>query len=249
MKKALKYIAAKGLGLVPAAGMKKLLVFVLDMYSGGLPPKKGLKFLLELDNRLYALTGQAATRYGGGQHTKHRHVPYHDFFVGRIGQDTTVLDVGCGTGALTFDLAQKAGAKVLGIDLIESNIKRAQSEYPHPRVEYMVGDAIKDLPLRRFDVVVLSNVLEHIENRVEFLRALLRCARPGGLLLRVPLFERDWRIPLKKELKVEWRLDSTHYTEYNQEEFETELKDAGLCITYQETRFGEIWAEAKPIEA
>jgi SAM-dependent methyltransferase len=249
LKKALKYIAAKGLGLIPSAGMNKLLMLVMDLYASGLPPKEGLKFLLELDNRLYALSGQAATRYGGGQHTKHRHVPYHDFFVGRIRQGMTVLDVGCGTGALTFDLAQKAGVKVMGIDLIESNIKRARNEYPHPQVEYMVGDALQDLPQRRFDAVVLSNVLEHIENRVEFLSSLLRTARPGRLLLRVPLFERDWRVPLKKELKVEWRLDSTHYTEYTQKTFEAELSAAGFGITYQETRFGEIWAEAKPIEA
>jgi len=63
-------------------------------------------------------------------------------------------------------------------------------------------------------------------------------------LLRVPLFERDWRVPLKKELGVEWRLDSTHENEYTLESFQEEIQEAGLKIQYLEVRWGEIWCEA-----
>ena len=65
-------------------------------------------------------------------------------------------------------------------------------------------------------------------------------------MLRVPLFEREWRVPLKKELGLEWRLDSTHETEYTLESFEEEMSRAGLRIAHLEVRWGEIWAETHP---
>jgi hypothetical protein len=74
------------------------------------------------------------------------------------------------------------------------------------------------------------------KNRAEFLFA------ADGFL--VPLFERDWRVPLKQELGIDYRLDPTHCTEYTLESFASEMKDAGLKVTYQEVRWGEIWAEA-----
>ncbi len=66
---------------------------------------------------------------------------------------------------------------------------------------------------------------------------------PKRFLIRIPLFEREWRVPLKKELGVEWRLDTTHETEYTLESFSSEISEAGLRITHQEVRWGEIWAE------
>ena len=66
---------------------------------------------------------------------------------------------------------------------------------------------------------------------------------PKRFLIRVPLFERDWRVPLKKELGVEWRLDLDHKTEYTLESFAEEMRQANLKITYQEVRWSEIWAE------
>jgi len=62
----------------------------------------------------------------------------------------------------------------------------------------------------------------------------------------VPLFEREWRVPLKKELGVEWRLDATHETEYTLESFAEELDAAHLQAVYQEVRWSEIWCEAHP---
>ena len=70
--------------------------------------------------------------------------------------------------------------------------------------------------------------------------------RPAHILIRVPLFERDWRVPLKQELGVEWRLDPTHEIEYTIESFAEEIAEAGLTVSLQEIRWGEIWAEVSP---
>lgn len=213
-----------------------------------LPPDKALRFLLRLDAALYLLQGQKAIEYDGGIHTKHRHMRYHDFFVGRTHVGERVLDIGCGIGAVAYDVAEKAGAYVTGIDLSPENIQQAQLRRSHPRVRYILGDVLRDLPSKQFDVVIMSNVLEHLENRVEFLRDVQANLTPSRWLIRVPLFERDWRVPLKQELGLDYRLDPTHRIEYTQESFAEEIQQAGLEMVHQEVRWGEIWAELKPCE-
>jgi len=208
-----------------------------------LPPDKALRFLFRIDGALYEMEGRKSVEYGGGTHTKHRHTGYHDFFVGRVRAGERVLDVGCGSGALAHDLAEKAGASVIGIDLSAANIDAARAMHAHPHVTYRVGDVRDEVPGGPFDVVILSNVLEHLPDRAAFLRRLKDELRPGRFLFRVPLFERDWRTHLRKELGVEWRLDPGHETEYTLESFDNEMADANLNVTHREVRWGEIWAE------
>lgn len=210
--------------------------------------KGAVRFLMLLDNRLYSLQGSAAVKYGDGIHTKHRHTKYHDFFVNRISKNEKVLDVGCGMGAVSYSVAHKSGAYVIGIDHNKRNIEKARIDFSHDNIVYIVGDALASLPNDKINVIILSNVLEHIEMRVDFLIQLCKTVSPQRLLIRVPLFERDWRVPLKKELGIDYRLDKTHFTEYTHESFSDEMNEAGLRITHLESRWGEIWAEVVPIE-
>ena len=110
-----------------------------------------------------------------------------------------------------------------------------------------IGDALKELPEGTFDVVILSNVLEHLQGRPMFLNHVREALKPKRFLIRVPVFERDWRVPLKRELGVEYRLDTTHEIEYTLESFTQEMEKAGLKITHQEVRWSEIWGEVVPI--
>lgn len=234
------------LAKLPPAHAASLLADVMGRHVESLPPDEGLRFLFEIDRRLYKLQGRMSIRYDGGIHTKHRHTRYHDFFVRHIHPGERVLDIGCGMGAVAYDVAEKRRAYVIGIDLSAHNIAQARERYSHPRVEFRVGDALQALPEGPFDAVILSNVLEHLPERPEFLRGVQDVARPSRFLIRVPVFERDWRVPLKRELGVEWRLDLTHETEYTLESFTEEMAEAGLRITCQEVRWGEIWAEVVP---
>jgi SAM-dependent methyltransferase len=235
------------LGLLPASLAELLIVALARSVTRRLPPAESLRFLLRLDNALYEATGQVGVAYeGGGGHPRHRLIPYHDFFVSRLAPGQRVLDVGCNTGLLARAMAEGAGARVTGVDLEAGLIATARRDNPHPLVEYLVGDALTDLPQGEFEVIVLSNLLEHLPQRVAFLRDLLESHRPQRLLIRLPLFERDWRVPLKRELGVEWRLDRTHHTEYTLESFAAEMAQAGLEVVYMEARWGEIWAEARP---
>lgn len=224
----------------------RMQAFIFMLIKGCLSsftPEKALRFLFLLDNKIYALEGALSVSYGGGLHTKHRHTRYHDFFVRRVNKSERVLDIGCGNGSLSFDIATRSGAEVVAVDLVPENIHEARTRFAHPKVTYLVGDVMQDVPQGTFDVIVLSNVLEHLSDRRELLARINEKALPSRWLIRVPLFERDWRVPLKKELGVEWRLDPTHETEYTAESFSEEMKAANLRIVQQEVRWGEIWAE------
>jgi SAM-dependent methyltransferase len=246
MKKQDFFAHIQSFGELSIEDLQSFLLEVIKHRIETLPPAQGLTFLLGLDASLYELEGRLSVAYDGGIHTKHRHTRYHDFFTNRIHQHERVLDVGCGIGALAFDVAHKSGAIVCAVDLNEDNIKAAQTRYQHPNITYLCGDALL-LPFEGlFDVIVLSNVLEHQEDRTGFLRGLVEEVGAQRLLVRVPLFERDWRVPLKRELGLEYRLDSTHYTEYTLESFASEIHQSGLRVVHQEVRWGEIWAEVKP---
>jgi len=198
-----------------------------------------VKFALKLHNFSYKLSSRFAIKAEGGLHPKHRLMEYHKFFIDKINSNDIALDIGCGNGALTYDVAKKA-KKVVGIDLNKNNITRAKEKYSVPNIEYVVGDVTRELPNKKFDVIILSNVLEHIENRAEFLKNIKKVA--PKILIRVPMFNRDWVTLYKKELGIEWRLDLTHFTEYTLESFQEELKDAGLNLKEYKIQFGEIWA-------
>jgi len=210
------------------------------------PAREALVELLEIERVVSGQIDLAAIEYDNGVHVKHRLMAYHDFFVTRIGAADRVLDVGCGYGAVAHSLATRAGAHVTGIDLSAGNVAKARQKFPAPNLTFVHGTAPGDLTAHHFDVIVLSNVLEHIESRIVFLRELIAKATPGRLLIRVPMFDREWRVPLRKELGLYYFSDPTHFVEYTRDGFEREMADAGLDIVHLQINWGEIWAEVRP---
>lgn len=198
-----------------------------------------LKLALRFHTFLYKVISVLSIKVEKGTHPKHRLMQYHRFFNDNIKQSDRVLDIGCGNGELAFDISKKA-SQVVAVDIDPQKIAVATKKYVGSNITYRVCDATKDLGAEKFDVVILSNVLEHIEHRVNFLKGVKHLA--PTFLIRVPMIDRDW-IPLyKKELGLEWRLDLTHYTEFTRASFEQEVKDAGYVITKLSVQFGEIWA-------
>jgi len=52
-----------------------------------------------------------------------------------------------------------------------------------------VGDALEALPDEKFNIVILSNVLEHLPDRSQFLQRVQETLKPNRILIRVPVFE------------------------------------------------------------
>ncbi|MDD4990304.1 MAG: class I SAM-dependent methyltransferase [Candidatus Pacebacteria bacterium] len=199
------------------------------------------KTVLKLHNFAYKLSSVLAIKQEG-KHPKHRLTSYHRFFLDNIQKGNKVLDIGCGWGELAFDLAKKA-KKVVAIDLNEAYLKKAKQKNSLPNIEYVLGDATTYSFKEHFDVVVLSNVLEHIEKRVEFLRKIKPLA--NKFLIRVPMLNRDWIVLYKKEMGVEYFLDKGHFTEYTLEELQAELSQAGYTVENYSIQFGEFYFQAK----
>lgn len=205
-----------------------------------------LRQLLEMEQFLTDRVDWTAIRYDEGVHPKHRLMRYHDFFVHRIRPREHVLDIGCGKGEMAYDIAVRAGARVTAVDLDVPHLRFARERFAHPSVEYVEADALTYVPDRPVDVVVLSNVLEHIEHRVAFLRKLKAELRPERVLIRVPAINRHWTVALRQELGLPHFSDATHFTEYTQGSLRAELEQAGLAIVELEAGWGELWVESRP---
>jgi 2-polyprenyl-3-methyl-5-hydroxy-6-metoxy-1,4-benzoquinol methylase len=206
------------------------------------PARWTLRQLLRLDSWLYQTTSRVAVWYGGGLHPKHRLTGYHDFFIRNIRGGDRVLDIGCGNGVMDHHIVRATGARVTGVDRDRSAIADARRRYADGRLTFVVGEAQDGVIDGPFDVVILSNVLEHLEGRVDFLRSIRERIRPDRVLIRVPLFERDWRVPLKGELGVNYLLDPTHSAEHTREGWFEEIRRADFAVREFEVRWGELWA-------
>jgi SAM-dependent methyltransferase len=88
---------------------------------------------------------------------------YHDFFVERVNAGERVLDIGSGKGEVAFDLVTISGAVVVGIDHDPHHLAFARSRFDHPNLEFYEGDVLGWIPAGHFDVIVLSNVFEHLD--------------------------------------------------------------------------------------
>jgi len=99
-----------------------------------------------------------------------------------------LLDVGCGPGTLTVDLARRVGptGSAVGIDLAPAVVQEAAAhatEQGAANVSFRTGDfRAGDLPDGSFDVVHAHQVLQHLRDPVGALAAMGRLARPGGLV-------------------------------------------------------------------
>ena len=150
-----------------------------------------------------------------------------------------MLDIGCSSGEVTFDIAKKA-KEITGIDISSAKIKIAEEKRKADNIEYLVGDATRYVFNGKFDVIILSNVLEHIRERIDFLNKIKILA--PKILIRVPLITRDWISCYKKEAGLPYLLDSSHCIEYTEEEFAEEMKKAGLKMEFIKVKFGELYA-------
>lgn len=109
------------------------------------------------------------------------------FLLPHLGAGVELLDVGCGPGTITIDLAQRcAPGRVVGIDAAPDAIAAAQAAAAEAGVANLtvkVDDVYAlDLPDDSFDVVHAHQVLQHVSDPVAALREMRRVCKPGGIV-------------------------------------------------------------------
>ena len=216
--------------------------FILESRSS--KPELGLKRLFKLKNKLEWVINERSIAYDSGIHPKHRLTNYHDFFIDRINDGEIILDVGCGQAIVAASIAAaRKKSMVIGIDINADNISKGRNliEEKNLRNVKLISGDINDQEELNVDKVIISNVLEHIDNRIEFIENIKSITKAEYFLIRVPMFERDWQIPLMRELGINYFSDNDHKIEHSINEFEKEMLASKLIIKEMKTLWGEIW--------
>ena len=101
--------------------------------------------------------------------------------------DVHILELGCGTGGLAYELAKIAGACVTGVDRSQKFIDYATANYRHPNLRFLVAnfsDSSCGAVQGKYDYIVGNGILHHLYYRLDkFLPTLAFWLRPGGRLI------------------------------------------------------------------
>lgn len=154
-------------------------------------------------------------------------------------RDKKVLDVGCGTGTISFFLATKNN-DVTGVDISKRAIKIACKNAKHLGLENKVKFKVCDYPNGKiadsFDLILLNDVLEHIPCQSKALKTTIGLLKENGIIfLSVPLKEAPlYRLGLLKKFDKK----VGHVRRYSVEEFTNLIVGYGLTIEKIELREG-----------
>jgi len=133
------------------------------------------------DNKHIERDGQAATKIFDNRSLK---VDYRTLEP-ILKQGMTVLDVGCGTGAISKDIANIIGnaGKVIGIDNTEKFIESGKVTYESiQNLELQHCDIFDFHPNQKFDLIVSARVLQWLSNPKDALLKMKSLLKPNGII-------------------------------------------------------------------
>jgi 2-polyprenyl-3-methyl-5-hydroxy-6-metoxy-1,4-benzoquinol methylase len=132
-----------------------------------------------------SVTSQCYKDYGfadaAESHMHRRFMPHVEALTDVLAPGTRVLDVGCGNGAACGEFIRR-GCQVVGIDLSEQRITWARRSHPAGRFEVLAADeqVLDRLQESAFDLVISTEVVEHLYAPREWAAGCFHALKPGG---------------------------------------------------------------------
>ncbi len=164
------------------------------------------------------------------------------FFLSKLDQIESILDVGCGNGELAAQMYKKC-SNITGFDVSEHAISSARARFPW--ITFIQGRA-EDLPLQKHDLVVLSHILEHLDDPINLLKRVKNIA--NYLYVEVPDFDSGLLNRLRLDLGSDLLYsDNDHVSEFTREEISNILEECEIKVIDFESRHGflKFWCSTK----
>lgn len=99
---------------------------------------------------------------------------------------TEILDIGCGLGWSTYEFSRFfKSSNFQGIDISPVLIDKAQKLFNNKNLNYKTFDVLENIPDKKFDVIVMIDVYEHIplKNRIAFHESLNALLKDNGRII------------------------------------------------------------------
>jgi SAM-dependent methyltransferase len=169
-----------------------------------------------------------------------------EHILGLVDRSHSVLDIGCSRGEITKKIAEKARV-VVGVDHSAEKIGYAK-QFENEKLSFYHGDAeaFLDSDGRSFEVLVLSHVLEHLDDPARFLARFV--PRFKYVYVEVPDFDKSIASRIRKDLGLSLiYTDDDHVREFDREELLNLVDQSGLDILSADYRYGiqRYWCEVR----
>lgn len=208
--------------------------------------KRKLKLYLDLEWIFDRLSHETSFQYyDEDQHPIRVHSK--QFILNRIQEDHIVLDLGCKYGNMSHYISQKA-KKVTGIDFDQKAIQIAKETYQQSNLNFEVEEALSYIERQdfKFDVLILSHILEHLNDPTEFLASFAQHFKL--IYIELPDFNKTYlNLYRQKTGNNLIYTDTDHISEFDRFELSKLILDCGLKIIEEEYIFGiqKIWCTLK----
>jgi len=156
-----------------------------------------------------------------------------------------VLDLGCASGEMAYWASEKA-KKVVGIDYDSTHISFAQENYKRDNLSFYCKEAHDYLNTtgEKFDVLILENILEHLDNPSDFIKTFSVFFK--FIYIELPDFDKNYLNHYRKDFDMPLiYTDSDHVTEFDRFDLKAIIESNDLTIihSFYIHGFQKLWCQ------